>query len=143
MGEQVVGAHQEPGRAEAALEGVVLAERLLQGVQLVLAAEAFDGGDLRTVELDREEQAGAGGLAVDEDGAHPADAVLAPDVGAGQAEVVAERVGQGGPGWKRQGDLAAVDGDGDVDGLVGLGAGVGVRETHQDSPSRVGRTDFR
>jgi hypothetical protein len=41
------------------------------------------------VGLHREEQAGAHRLAVEEHGAGAADAVLAADVGAGQAEVVA------------------------------------------------------
>ena len=47
---------------------------------------------LGAVGLDGEHQAGARGLAVDEDGAGAADAVLAADVGAGEPEVLAQEV---------------------------------------------------
>ena len=124
--EQVVGAHQEARRAETALERVVLPNDSCSGCRSSWPAEALDGGDLRTVELDREQQAGPGRLAVDEHGAHPAHAVLAPDVRAGQAEVVPQRVGN----VTRAGRLTrrprAVHGHPDVDGFAGLGAGFGV-----------------
>ena len=47
---------------------------------------------LGAVGLDGEHQAGPGGLAIDEDGAGAADAVLAPDMGAGEAEVLTEKI---------------------------------------------------
>ena len=56
--------------------------------------EPFDRGDLVPDRGDREHQAGAHRAAVDQDRAGAADAVLAADVGAGQPEVVAQRVGQ-------------------------------------------------
>jgi hypothetical protein len=46
------------------------------------------------VGLDGQHQAGAHGLAVEQDGAGTAHAVLAADVGAGEIEVVAEEVGR-------------------------------------------------
>ena len=72
----------------------MLTERLLQRVQPAVAHQPLDGGDLGAVRLHGEHQAGARGLAVDEDGAGAADAVLAADVGAGQLEILAQEVHQ-------------------------------------------------
>ena len=77
VAEQVVGAEQEAGRAKAALQRVVPAERLLQRVQLPRPAQALHGQHLGAVELTGEQQAGPGRLAVDQHRAHPTDAVLA------------------------------------------------------------------
>ena len=74
-------------------------ERLLQRVQFaVLAFQALDGGERCAVGLDREHEAAADGLAVDQDGAGTADAVLTAEVGAGEAAVLAKRVGEGAAG---------------------------------------------
>ncbi len=84
-----------PGGAEAALQAVGVAEGLLQRVELAVAAgQPLDGGELVAVGLDRQHQAGAHRLAVDEHRAGAADAVLAADVGAGEAELVAQEVGE-------------------------------------------------
>ena len=85
MAEQVVGAEQEAGRAEAALQRVVAAERLLQRVQLPRPAQALDRQHLGSIELAGEQQAGSCRLAVDQHRAHAADAVLAADVRAFEA----------------------------------------------------------
>ncbi len=86
---------QEARRAEAALEPVALGERLLHRAERAVGVgEPLDGGDLEALRGDREHQAGAHRPAVDQDRAGAADAVLAADVGAGEAEVVAQRVGQ-------------------------------------------------
>ena len=58
------------------------------------AEQALDGGDRVVLGGDGEHQARAHRLAVDEDGAGAADAVLAADVGAGEPEVVAQEVRQ-------------------------------------------------
>ncbi len=51
--------HDLPGRAVAALEGVVIDEGLLHRMQLAVAAgEAFDGGDLPAFDAHRQRQAG-------------------------------------------------------------------------------------
>ncbi len=86
--------HQEARRAEAALQAVVIDEGLLQRMQRLAIGEPFDGADLPAVGLDREHQAGADRLAVEDDGAGAADAVLAADMGAGLAAVVADRIDQ-------------------------------------------------
>jgi hypothetical protein len=85
VAEQVVGAEQEAGRAEAALQRVVAAERLLQRVQLPRPTQALHGQYLGSVELTGEQQAGPGRLAVDQHRAHAADAVLAAEVRAFEA----------------------------------------------------------
>src|SRR3954454_1634853 len=67
LGQQVRPRHDHPRRAVAALEPVVLPERLLERVQAALGAEAFDGGDLRPVGLHREHRAALHGVAVEMD----------------------------------------------------------------------------
>ena len=73
---------------------MVLRERLLKRVQRVAVGEALDRLDLAVVGLHAEHEARAGRRAVDEDGARAADAVLAAEVRARVAEVVAQHVGQ-------------------------------------------------
>ena len=65
------------------------------GVSSPGVREAFDGRDRGAVGLDGEEQAGAHRVTVQEDGAGPADSVLAAEVGAGECAVLAEEVGEG------------------------------------------------
>ena len=72
---------------------MMAAECLLQRVQFPSPAAALDGQHLDTLQLAGKQQAGPGCLAVDQDGAHAADAVLAAEMRAGEAEVVAQRVG--------------------------------------------------
>ncbi len=76
--------------------------------------QPLDGGDLAVDRGHREHQARPHRPAVDEHRAGAADAVLAADVGAGQAEVVAQRVGEQPPGG--YGDVVrdAVDVQADV-----------------------------
>ena len=72
-----------------------LDERLLDRPRgAVRSGEPLDGGDLVAVHGDREQQAAAHRPAVEQHRAGAADSVLAAHVGAGQAEVVAQRVGQ-------------------------------------------------
>ena len=94
--------HDEAGRAEPALQAVVVAERRLDRRQRAVgAAEALDGGDLGAVGLHGEHQARAHGLAVEQHGAGAADAVLAAEVGAGEPAPLAQEVGQREPGLGR------------------------------------------
>ena len=91
--EQPGGLHDHARGAEAALEAVLVPERLLERVEgrrpsampsIVLTS--------RAVGLDGEHRARLGALAVDVDGAGAAVARVAADVGAGQPEDVAEEV---------------------------------------------------
>ena len=73
----------------------MLRERLLQLVQLAARpGQRLDGLDRAARRLDREHEARAHGLAVEEDVAVAAEAVLAGEMRALQAEVVAEEVGK-------------------------------------------------
>src|SRR6266508_86182 len=89
---QIQRRQQHPRRAEAALQAVVLVEGLLQRMQLAVLHQPLHRHELRPVRLHREHQAGAGRQAVDEHGAGAADAVLATDVGPGEAQVLAQEV---------------------------------------------------
>src|SRR5262245_53650019 len=86
--------HQKAGRAEAALQAVIVDEGLLQRMQHVALCQALDGADRPALGLHRKHQTRAHGLAIEQDGAGAADAVLAADVGAGLAAVVADGVDQ-------------------------------------------------
>ena len=71
-----------------------LAKRRLQRCQLAAAREPLDGLELGSVDLHREEETRAHGDAVEPDRARAADAVLATDVSAGEAERVPDEVGE-------------------------------------------------
>src|SRR5262249_35550248 len=90
--QEILGRQEDPGRAEAALEGVMPIERGLQGRELAGAREPFHGNELRSVHLSGEQQARADGRAIEPDRARAADAVLAPDVGSREPEAVANEV---------------------------------------------------
>src|SRR4051812_6297066 len=90
--EQVLGGHQHPRRAVAALQRVGLAEGLLERMQLAVAGEPLDRLDRRAVGLDREHHAALDRVAVVEHGAGAAVAGVAADVRARQVEVVADEV---------------------------------------------------
>src|SRR4030095_8389739 len=63
--EEILRRQQHPRGAEAALQGVALMERLLQGRELLRVGEALDGVHPAAVRLDREHQAADTDLAVD------------------------------------------------------------------------------
>src|SRR5262245_3092140 len=90
--EEVLRGHQHPGRAVAALEGVRVAECLLERVELSVLREPFDRVDRGAVGLDREHHAALDRIAVVEDGAGAAIPRVAADVRAGQLEVVADEM---------------------------------------------------
>src|SRR5580692_12292377 len=94
-GEEIGERHQNARRAETALQRVIVAERLLQGVERAVGCgERFHGAHLAAFGLHREREAGARGDAVDQHRAGAADAVLAADMGAGSAEPLAEEIAQ-------------------------------------------------
>src|SRR5690348_727775 len=63
---EIVERHQNTGRTEAALQGVMVPERPLQLVELaVLAGERLHGLHVAAFRLDRQREAGAHGRAVD------------------------------------------------------------------------------
>ena len=106
--------HDHSGRAEAALQGVALVERLLHRVQLPVAGEALDGGDLAAVGLDGEHRARLHALPVEVDGAGAAVAGVAPDDGSGLPEPFPQVVDQEHAGFDLVDVVDAVDGDPDL-----------------------------
>src|SRR5262249_8879680 len=106
---------QDARGAEAALEAVVFMEGLLQGMQLVgRGRDALDGENIMAVRLHREHQAGARRAIVEEDGACPANAVLAAEMGAGEAELVTDEISQCHADLDFFFVALAVDGQGDL-----------------------------
>ena len=80
--------------AETALQSVAVHERLLHRREPAVLGQALDGGDLRAFGLHREHETRAHGTPVDDHGACAAHAVFASEVRAGEATVVAEKVGE-------------------------------------------------
>ncbi len=104
----------EARRAEAALQRMALVEGLLHRPHAAVGRPAaLDGRDGCAVEGDREHQAGPHRVAVDEDRAGAADAVLAADVRAGEPQVVPQRVGEQPAGRQREVVRRAVDAERD------------------------------
>src|SRR5687767_14068585 len=77
----------------------------------IATRQTFDGGDVRAFSLHRQYQAGPDRGAIDNDGARPAYPVFAADVGAGQLEMMAEGIGQGGARLHIDTRWLAVDGE--------------------------------
>ena len=92
-----------------------VAEGVLQRVQArAVARQSLDGVHPAAVGLHGEDQAGARGLAVDQHGAGPAGAVLAAQVRAGEAEVLAQQIREEHARDHARPPLGAVHDDGDV-----------------------------
>src|SRR5258708_1722664 len=108
------GQHQKSRRAEPTLQAVMVPERLLQRVQLVATGEPLDSAHPRALGLHRKHQAGPYRLVVDQHGAGAADAVLAAEMRAGEAAILAQRVGQAAPRLDADRALIAVHREGDV-----------------------------
>ena len=92
LGEEADGGHHHPRRAVAALEPVLLVERLLERMQRAVVGEPFDRRQLRPVRLDAEQRARLDRLAVQEHGAGAARGGVAADVRPGQTETLAQDV---------------------------------------------------
>jgi hypothetical protein len=107
--QQCLGRHNEPRRADAALQGGMFDELLLQRVQFVAIGHAFDGADLAAFDLGAEHQARTDKPAVDGDTTGAAVAGAAAFLGAGETETVAQNVEQRFIGFADEIDLVAVD----------------------------------
>src|SRR5439155_11088782 len=92
LAQQVRRRNHEPRRAEAALHGARLDERLLHGMQAVPVGEPFDGDDLVPLGLRSEDEARAHEGAVEQDRARAALSLLAGVLRAVEAEALAQRV---------------------------------------------------
>src|SRR5262245_55489887 len=114
--QQLLRGQQHARRAVAALQRVAPLERVLQVGDLARIGDAFDGLHARAVALGGERQAAAHDDAVEAHRARPAHAVLAPDVAAGEPEVVAQEVDQRPTRLHGLAHLLAVHGEHDIDG---------------------------
>src|SRR5262249_47242582 len=85
------------GRAIATLERVVVDERLLQGMQGAVPRQTFDRGHAGAILHDGEREARHNTPAVEQHRAGAALAVVATLLRAGQIEVLAQCIEQGGP----------------------------------------------
>src|SRR6188508_1956444 len=92
LGEEPGRLHDHPRRAEAALQAVLIPERLLERMKGRLAGHPLDGLELTAIGLDSEHRARLRARAVDVDGARAAVARVAPDVRPGQPEVIAQEM---------------------------------------------------
>src|SRR4029077_5206491 len=88
--EQRLGAHKLPRRAEPALWSVVLDERLLHWVKAVAMREALNGLDRPSVGPHRQMAARIDRFAVHQYRAGSALAAVTTDLGARQAEMIAQ-----------------------------------------------------
>src|SRR5262249_59700975 len=86
--------HQEARRAEAALQSVMVPESLLQRMQLVSIGEPFDGPDACAFRLHRKHQARTYRLVLYQYRASATHAVLAAEMRAREAALLAQRIGQ-------------------------------------------------
>ena len=84
-------AHQHAGRAEAALQAVILVKRELHRMQRAGLAKALDGGDARAIDRDRKQRAAFHRAVVHVHDAGAALAGIAADMRAGQASVSRNR----------------------------------------------------
>ena len=86
--------HDHAGRAEAALQAMMLAEGFLHRMQLAVLGETLDRHHIGTVAGNGERRAGLHGLAVDMDHAGAALAGVAADMCAGQTKLVPQELDQ-------------------------------------------------
>src|SRR5690242_4421813 len=93
---------------------MVLPEALLDRAELAVASQALDRRNLGALGLHREQEARAHCLAIEQNGARAAYAVLAADVGAGEREILAEVIAEQLPRLDRAVIEDAIDRDGQV-----------------------------
>src|SRR5262249_13801543 len=102
------------GRTVAALQRIAGLEGGLQIGDLAQVRYTLDGLDTRAIALHREHEAAAHDHAIDAHRAGAAHAVLAADMAAGEAQVLAQEIDQGRARIDALAHLLPVDSDGDV-----------------------------
>jgi hypothetical protein len=88
----MVGGEDHAGGADSALGSASFEEALLDGVELLVDCEAFDGGDLRAFHLQDGDEAGVDQITIHQDGAGAALAFAAALLGSGEVKIFAEYV---------------------------------------------------
>ena len=114
LGEQVERLHDHAGRAEAALQRVVVPERFLDGMQRPVPRQALDRENVAAVGLHGEHGAGFHAVAVQVNGARTAVAGVAADHGADLAEPVTQVVHEEQPRLHVVGVSRSIHGDSDA-----------------------------
>src|SRR5512147_385658 len=94
MLEEVDRRQDHPGSAETTLKPMLFPERILHRVQGVAPGQSLDRGDLAPLGLHGQHGTALHRAAVDQDGTGAALRGIAADMGAGEIEVVPERVDQ-------------------------------------------------
>ena len=109
LGDAADGGHDLARCAETALHSVMVDEGLLDRVEFVAVRQSFNRGDFGAVMHRRQCQARDDSLAVEKNRARTARALIAALLGAGEIEMIAQRVEQSRP--RRDGKLCrfAVD----------------------------------
>ena len=112
--QQVMAAHDHAGRAEAALQAVLLPKALLDSMQPVAVSEAFDRSDFVTIGLDGKHSAGFHSTAVHENRAGTTERSLTSYMRAGESGEFAQEMDkeQARLNWCAM--LDSIDGNGDV-----------------------------
>ncbi len=133
--------HDEAGRAEAALLGVVLDERRRHRVELAAVDEALGRLDLLALCLQRQHGAGVDGFAVEHHGAGAAGAAVADALAAGDIEVVAQGVEQRDARLDRGSHVGVVDIERQLDRARpdGRGLDLGGRRLDDGGQRRLGQ----
>ncbi len=94
MSDKVDRRHQYPWSAEAALKREMVSECLLKRREFGRGSKTLDRRDRGAVHLNRVDEAGAAGLAVDQYGASAADAVLTSDMCTRLVQLVPQEIGK-------------------------------------------------
>jgi hypothetical protein len=87
-------AHQNAWGAEATLYGVSFPEGFLKGMQVIHGSQSFDCENLMAVGLHSKHQAGPDRFSIKQNGASATYTVLAADVRASQAKLMAQEIAQ-------------------------------------------------
>src|SRR5262249_44509754 len=113
LAEQALHGHDHAPRAVAALERLVLQERLLDTVQLAVLGQPLDRRDLPVLDVAGQHETGADRLAVEQHRARAAHADATALQGPAQAQIVAQHVEERLVGLDQQLAPLAVDRRGD------------------------------
>jgi hypothetical protein len=107
-GKQVLYRHHEAGSAEAALRASPVTISFLNSGQSTVFADAFDRGDLLALAARGQQGAGEGRHAINQNGTGPAGGIVTAALGAGELQVLTERIEQQAIGHNRQLVRAAI-----------------------------------
>ena len=119
--EDLLRRHDHAGRAESALEAVLVPERFLHGIELAVARETFHGDDIRALRLHGKHGAALDGLAVQLHGARAAQRGFAAHVRTRQARDVAHEMNEQQARFYVLGIAFPIDGECDVHNLLRRG----------------------